>query len=111
MSSLTHLAKLRGLMLDMESEVGLTDVSHLERDVMLACVELKDAAPIVKTKDILAHRFLKSSSRPSIFRALKSLIDQDHLAYNGKGPPISCQFRSQRAFRTPNMTHYVEILS
>ena len=51
MSSLTHLAKLRGLMLDMESEVGLTDVSHLERDVMLACVELKDAAPIVKTKD------------------------------------------------------------
>ena len=33
MSSLTHLAKLRGLMLDMESEVGLTDVSHLERDV------------------------------------------------------------------------------
>ena len=57
MSSLTHLAKLRGLMLDMESEVGLTDVSHLERDVMLACVELKDAATIVKTKDILAHRF------------------------------------------------------
>ena len=85
MSSLTHLAKLRGLMLDMESEVGLTHVSHLERDVMLACVELKDAAPIVKTKDILAHRFLKSSSRPSIFRALKSLIDKDHLAYNGKG--------------------------
>ena len=85
MSSLNHLAKLRGLMLDMESEVGLTNMSHLERDVMLACVELKNAAPIVKTKDILAHRFLEFSSRPSIFRALKSLIDHGFLAYNGKG--------------------------
>ena len=58
MSSLTHLAKLRGLMLDMESEVGLTDVSHLERGIKGRGADCEN----------------KRYSRTSVFRILISSV-------------------------------------
>ncbi|NCW55370.1 MAG: hypothetical protein EBV97_16555 [Rhodobacteraceae bacterium] len=65
MSAIVRLAQIRGLMFDIEEEAGLTEISGLEREVLLAC-------------------FLKGFSRPSVFRALKSLVNQNLLSH-GKG--------------------------
>ena len=84
MSAIVRLAQIRGLMLDIEEEAGLTEISGLEREVLLACADLINANELARTKDILSHRFLKGFSRPSVFRALKSLVNQDLLSH-GKG--------------------------
>ena len=84
MSAIVRLAQIRGLMFDIEGEAGLTEISGLEREVLLACADLINANELARTKDILSHRFLKGFSRPSVFRALKSLVNQNLLSH-GKG--------------------------
>ena len=37
MSAIVRLAQIRGLMFDIETEAGLTEISGLEREVLLAC--------------------------------------------------------------------------
>ncbi|MEK9643864.1 MAG: hypothetical protein ACO2YO_15205 [Paracoccaceae bacterium] len=84
MSAIVRLAQIRGLMFDIEEEAGLTEISGLEREVLLACADLINTNELARTKDILSHRFLKGFSRPSVFRALKSLVNQNLLSH-GKG--------------------------
>ena len=84
MSEIARLAQIRSLMFDIETEAGLTEISGLEREVLLACADLINTKEFARTKDILSHRFLTSFSRPSVFRALKSLVNQE-LLFNGKG--------------------------
>ena len=80
MSAIVRLAQIRGLMFDIETEVGLTEISGLEREVLLACADLVNTKELARTKDILSHRFLTCFSRPSVFRALKSLVKQELLS-------------------------------
>ena len=81
MSAIVRLAQIRGLMFDLETEAGLTEISGLEREVLLACADLINTRELARTKDILSHRFLTSFSRPSVFRALKSLVNQGLLSH------------------------------
>lgn len=79
MSSIVRLAQIRSLMFDIEQEADLGRVSGLEREVLLACADLSQNEAHAKTQDILGHRFLNEVSRPSIFRALKSLVNKNLL--------------------------------
>lgn len=81
MSAIVRLAQIRGLMFDIETEAGLTEISGLEREVLLACADIISTKELAQTKDILSHRFLINFSRPSVFRALKSLINQELLSH------------------------------
>ena len=81
MSAIVRLAQIRGLMFDIESEAGLSEISGLEREVLFACADLSNTKEAARTKDILSHRFLTSFSRPSVFRALKSLVNQELLSH------------------------------
>ena len=82
MSAIVRLAQIRGLMFDIEAETGLTKISGLEREVLLACADLINTKELARTKDILSHRFLNGFSRPSVFRALKSLVNQELLSHD-----------------------------
>ena len=81
MSAIVRLAQIRGLMFDLETEAGLTEISGLEREVLFAYADLINTKKLARTKDILSHCFFTGFSRPSVFRALKSLVNQKMLAH------------------------------
>ena len=68
-------------MFDIETESGLTEISGLEGEVLLACADMISTKELARTKDILSQCFLINYLRPSVFRALKSLINQALLSH------------------------------
>lgn len=79
MSEISKLTKLRKLMLEMERSVGLQDLSAVERDIYYAATELSDALSGIKTTNLLDHTLVVNVSRPTFFRALKSLVCKGYL--------------------------------
>lgn len=79
MSEISTLAKLRKMMLEMECSMGLQDLSAVERDIYYAAVDLSDALSSVKTTNLLDHTLIANVSRPTFFRALKSLVSKGYL--------------------------------
>ena len=64
---------LKQMLDDMEQDVGLTSLSGVEKNVYLAAQDMKSNNGLVETKQILDHRFTQKMSRPTFFRALKSI--------------------------------------
>lgn len=79
MSDISKLAELRKLMLDMEHTMGLQDLSTVERDVYYAASDCMNASDSVRTNRIREHVIVASMSRPTFFRALKSLVGKGYL--------------------------------
>ncbi len=72
-SSLKILADLRLMVRQMETDLGISDFSHLIRSLLLAVTNLHDKGGTASTADLMEHPLLKEFSRPSVFRALKHL--------------------------------------
>ena len=83
MSDISKLTELRKLMLDMESSMGLRELSTVERDVYYAASDFPDTSDGVRTNTIRAHAIVASMSRPTFFRALKSLVGKGYLEQSG----------------------------
>ena len=79
MSDISKLTELRKLMLDMERSIGLQDLSSAERDIYYAATELSEAHGNVNTTYLLKHMLVANVSRPTFFRALKSLVGKGYL--------------------------------
>ena len=79
MSEIAKWTKLRKMMLEMERSMGLQDLSAVERDIYYAAVDLSDALSRVKTTNLLDHMLITNVSRPTFFRALKSLVCKGYL--------------------------------
>ncbi|NIZ62363.1 hypothetical protein DL239_15430 [Sedimentitalea sp. CY04] len=79
MSKISKLAELRKLMLEMERSIGLLDLSPVERDIYYAATDLSNALNGVRTTDLLDHKLVVEVSRPTFFRALKSLVSRGYL--------------------------------
>ena len=58
---------------DMEKDIGLASLSGVEKNVYFAAQDMKSSDGLVRTKNILEHKFTQNMSRPTFFRALKSL--------------------------------------
>ena len=67
---------------DMEQDVGLTSLSGVEKNVYLAAQDMKSNNGLVETKQILDHRFTEKMSRPTFFRALKSIERKGWLSHS-----------------------------
>lgn len=80
MSDLSKLTELRKLMLDMERSIGLQELSSVERDIYYAASDLESIPNGVKTNTLLEHSLVTDVSRPTFFRALKSLVVKGYLA-------------------------------
>jgi len=79
MSEISKLTELRKLLLDMESSMGLQDLSSVERDIYYAASDHAISAGAVKTTVLQEHALLAQVSRPTFFRGLKSLQNKGYL--------------------------------
>ncbi|WP_461404071.1 helix-turn-helix domain-containing protein [Falsiruegeria mediterranea] len=81
MCELSKLAELRKLMLSMERSLGLQDLTPVERDIYYAANELSENGNGVRTVGLIEHTLLQTVSRPTFFRALKSLVNKGYLSH------------------------------
>jgi tmRNA-binding protein len=73
---------LKQMLDDMEQDVGLASLSGVEKNVYLAAQDMKSSIGLVETKQILDHRFTQKMSRPTFFRALKSIEAKGWLSHS-----------------------------
>ena len=68
-----RLISIKLILEEMEQDLGLEALSEVEKNVYLAAQALKSNIGRVETKQIQAHPFTQNMSRPTFFRALKSI--------------------------------------
>ena len=73
---------LKQMLDDMEQDVGLASLSGVEKNVYLAAHDMKSNNGLVETKQIIDHRFTQKMSRPTFFRALKSIESKGLLSHS-----------------------------
>lgn len=81
MMEISKLTELRKLMQSMERSLGLQDLSTVERDLYYAANELSKSDAQIRTVLLQEHSLLTSVSRPTFFRALKSLVKKGYLSH------------------------------
>ena len=57
----------------LEADLGISEMSEIERKVLLSLSDAYANAGVAATGAILSHPMLSTFSRPSLFRALKAL--------------------------------------
>ena len=67
------LTNLQLMVRDIEKDLGLSDLSEIERKVLISVSDVFDQLGKVPTSEILSHPMLSTFSRPALFRALKIL--------------------------------------
>ena len=73
------LHKIRFLLHELESQSGLCALTPVERDVLYVIGSLCEQKPFVASQDILAHDLTSQISRPTIYRALNTLLSQNFI--------------------------------
>ena len=73
MKKYLKLAQVRALLADMEDELGLSELSAVERDVLYAFTEAAELQSSVATRDVMSHPLVTPISRPTVFRAIDRL--------------------------------------
>lgn len=77
MKDLERYAQLRRVLRDMEDDIGLSDYTVTEKNIISALAQLqtnKGFDCYVASKKIKAHQLCCDISNPSFFRALKNLL-------------------------------------
>lgn len=80
MQEVSKLAELRKLLLGMERAMGLQELSPVERDIFYAANDIAGPENKVRTTGLLSHALVEDVSRPTFFRALKSLVEKGYLS-------------------------------
>ncbi|MEI6800021.1 MAG: hypothetical protein WCO04_12520 [Pseudomonadota bacterium] len=75
------LASLRKLLFEMEQDLGLADLSGIQRDVYYAARLTAEGAEMVRGEAIRSHALLNRISRPTFYRALKDLELAGYLSH------------------------------
>ena len=57
----------------LEADLGISEMSEIERKVLLSLSDVYSQAGVAATGAILSHPMLSTFSRPSLFRALRAL--------------------------------------
>ena len=78
-----RLAALRGMLISMETEVGLDVLSEGQRDLYYAACLSADAQYLVQSDDLRKHPMLSRMPRSTFFRLLKELVSHGYLAPAG----------------------------
>jgi len=72
-SRLKVLTELQFMVSGLEADLGISDMSEIERKVLLCLSDVYAQTGVAATGAILSHSLLSTFSRPSLFRALKAL--------------------------------------
>lgn len=81
MPEISKLAELRKLLLGMERSLGLQELSMAERDIYYAATDIAETHDRVQTTGLMEHTLVVDISRPTFFRALKSLVEKGYLSH------------------------------
>ena len=75
MEKLNYLAQLNLLVRSVEVDLGLSDVTSSEKAILSAISLLaKPDAAEVSVQNLLEHELVKDIPKPTVYRALKSLV-------------------------------------
>lgn len=77
MNNLERYAQLRSVLRDMEDDIGLSDNTVAEKNIISAIAQLqadRGSDGFVASKEIKAHKLCSDIPNPSFFRALKNLL-------------------------------------
>ena len=72
-SRLKTLTELQLMVSGLEADLGISEMSEIERKVLLSLSDVYAQTGVAATGAILSHPMLSTFSRPSLFRALKAL--------------------------------------
>ena len=76
MDKLTYLAQLNLLVRSVEVDLGITEVSSSEKAILSAVsLLLKPNSPEVSVQQLLGHELVRNIPKPTVYRALRSLVD------------------------------------
>lgn len=81
------LAALRHLLHDMEQELGLDQLSPTQRDILYAANLLAEDTGGFTTGQLRKHPITRGIAKPTFFRSLKVLLDNEFVAPE-QGAPI-----------------------
>lgn len=81
----TKLASLRQLLKQMEDDLGFSEMSETQRDVLYAIRLVADSQGRATIGEIRGHMLAKTISRPSFFRALSALAERKLIVHDGAG--------------------------
>ena len=73
------VAALQTLLLGMERELGLDDLSAAQRKILYAAQLIQEEKTSAPLSEMITHPLLSGLSRATFYRALKSLIDDGYL--------------------------------
>lgn len=77
MNDFERYAQLRSVLRDMEDDIGLSDNTVAEKNIISAIAQLQSdrgSDGFVASKEIKAHKLCSDIPNPSFFRALKNLL-------------------------------------
>lgn len=78
---LERLAKLREMLLRLEGELGLGDLSRFARELLYAMRDLAGLGQLVKSADLRSHNLTVRMAQPTFHRALRELIAHGYLRH------------------------------
>ena len=77
MEKLNYLAQLNVLVKSVEVDLGISDVSPSEKAVLSAVSLLARSSEVeVSVQNLLEHELVKHIPKPTVYRALKSLVGE-----------------------------------
>ena len=77
-----NAAQLRALLLGMERDLGLGDLSQNEKDVFYAVQSvIAGSDGVARSDDIKGHSLVFEMTQPTFHRSLKNLLDRGLLAH------------------------------
>ncbi|KIC42700.1 hypothetical protein RA27_04935 [Ruegeria sp. ANG-R] len=81
MTGIEKIAQLKRLLMGMERDLGIDNLSTVQRNIVYAATLLSETSRTVGTEDIRQHELLDGVSRSAFFRALKDLVDTGYLQH------------------------------
>ena len=81
--SIQSVAALRALLVEMEHDVGVYDLSQHQKDILYAAQLLSQTASSISTKSLQEHSLTKELPRATFFRNLSTLVDLGYLSHCG----------------------------
>ena len=74
--NLDELRKLRRLVLQMEKDLGLGELSQNEVDILCAASEIGKSNEVIESSKIKKHELVNNMKSATFHRALKSLLEK-----------------------------------
>lgn len=96
MADIGTVAQLKRLLLGLERDLGIDDLSAVQRNILYAATLLSSDQRPIETDSIRNHELLKAVARSTFFKAIKELVAAGYLRH-GDGAQRSRYLLTERA--------------